>query len=345
MNHDDSLRKQAALQEALLTRQAERSLRAFVEHAWPVLEPTTPFLDNWHIDLICEHLEAITAGQTTKLLVNLPPRYMKSLLVSVLWPVWEWVAHPSRRWIFTSYSETLSLKHSLDRRTLIQSDWFQSRWGHIVQLALDQNLKGEFHNTARGVMVATSTGGSITGKGGNRIVIDDPHNPLQAESEAQRETAISYFRQTLSTRLDDKKRDATVVVMQCLHERDLSALCEDLGFETVRLPAEAEVQTTIVFPVSGRTFVRETGDVLWTARESHLELAAQKRVLGSEAYAGQYQQRPVPAGGLIFQRNWFNFYDELPPELDDVTQSWDMAFKDGPDNDYVVGLVGGQVGA
>ncbi|HXG72931.1 MAG TPA: hypothetical protein VNJ04_20235, partial [Gemmatimonadaceae bacterium] len=134
-------------------------------------------------------------------------------------------------------------------------------------------------------------------------------------------------------------------MMQRLHERDLSALCEDLGFETVRLPAEAEVQTTIVFPVSGRTFVRETGDVLWTARESHVELAAQKRVLGSEAYAGQYQQRPVPAGGAIFQRAWFQLYDELPPELDDVTQSWDMAFKDGPDNDYVVGLVGGQIGA
>ena len=138
------LRRYAELQDELLTRQAARSLRAFVEQAWPVLEPTTPFLPNWHIDLVCEHLEAITAGETTRLLINLPPRYMKSLLVSVFWPVWEWIASPSRRWICVSYSDALSLKLSLDRRTLVQSEWYQARWGHTVQLSSDQNVKGEF---------------------------------------------------------------------------------------------------------------------------------------------------------------------------------------------------------
>ena len=120
--HHNQLRRYADLQDELLTRKATRSLRAFVEQAWPVLEPTTPFLPNWHIDLVCEHLEAITAGQTTRLLINLPPRYMKSLLVSVFWPVWEWISSPSRRWICVSYSDSLSLKLSLDRRTLVQSD-------------------------------------------------------------------------------------------------------------------------------------------------------------------------------------------------------------------------------
>jgi hypothetical protein len=165
---------------------------------------------------------------------------MKSLLVSVFWPTWEWIRYPSRRWIFASYSEALSLKHSLDRRTLLQSDWYQARWGVTMQLASDQNVKGEFQNTQRGVMIATSVSGSITGKGGDRIVVDDLHNPQQAESEAQRETALTYFRQTLSTRLDHQRTGATVVVMQRLHERDLSAVCLELGYTHVCLPAAAE---------------------------------------------------------------------------------------------------------
>lgn len=340
----DGLRRQALLQDELLTRQAGRSLRAFVEQAWPILEPTTPFLSNWHIDLIVEHLEAVTAGETTRLLINLPPRYMKSLLVSVLWPTWEWITHPSRRWICTSYSDGLSLKHSVDRRTVLQSDWYRTRWGHVVQLSADQNLKGEFLNTQRGAMIATSVGGSITGKGGSRIIVDDLHNPQQAESDVQRQTALTYFGQTLSTRLDNQRTGAIVVVMQRLHERDLSAVCQDLGYTHVCLPAEAETRTTITFPRSGRLETREPGDLLWPAREGATELQMQKRLLGSAAFSGQYQQRPTPAGGLIFQRQWFRFYDDLPP-VDELAQSWDMAFKDNKDSDYVVGLVAGRTGA
>jgi predicted phage terminase large subunit-like protein len=246
--------------------------------------------------------------------------------------------------VFVSYSDQLSSKHSLDRRTLITSAWYRQNWGDIVQLSVDQNVKHEFQNQRRGVMVATSIGGSITGKGGNRIVVDDPHNPLQAESDAQRETAIRYFTQTLSTRLDDKRRGAIVVVMQRLHEQDLTATCVDLGFELLSLPAEAETRTEIVFPRSGRRLMRETRELLWPEREGLDELAIQKRILGSAAYAGQYQQRPAPADGNIFKEDWWKFYDELPPEVE-YAQSWDMSFKDGPDNDYVVGLVGARSGS
>jgi predicted phage terminase large subunit-like protein len=336
--------KQVKLQEELLTRQAAQSLRAYVQQAWPVLEPDTPFLGNWHIDLLVEHLEEVTAGRTTRLLITLPPRYMKSLLVSVLWPTWEWSRHPSRRWLFASYAESLALKHSLDRRTVLQSDWFQRRWGDHVRLASDQNVKGEFLNTERGVMIATSVGGSVTGRGGNRIVVDDLHNPLQAESDAQRETALTYFRQTLSTRLDDKKAGAIVVVMQRLHEHDVAALCEEFGYMQVRLPAEAETRTEIVFPRSGRIVVRERGDLLWPEREGRAELEHQRRLLGSAAYAGQYQQCPVPAGGFLIKRDWFRFYNALPPE-GTWMQSWDMTFKDSPSGDYVVGLVAMKAGA
>jgi predicted phage terminase large subunit-like protein len=340
----DQLLRHLKLQDALLKRYAEQSLRRYVEQAWPILEPEVPFLPNWHIDYLAEHLEAITAGQITRLLVNMPPRYMKSLLVSVLWPTWEWIQAPHRRWVFASYAETLSSKHSVDRRTVLQSPWYQDRWGDRVTLASDQNVKHEFLNTRRGHMIATSIGGSITGKGGNRIVVDDPHNPTQAESDTQREAALTFYSRTLSTRLDNKNDDAIVVVMQRLHERDLAALCLDLGFTHVCLPAEAEVAARCVFPRSRRVHHRAPGDVLWPEREAPAVLAKQKVALGSAAYAGQYQQCPAPAGGLLFKRGWVKFYDELP-RVDAWLQSWDMTFKDSPSSDYVVGLQAARQGA
>ena len=343
-NANALLREQLKIQETLLTRKAEQSLRAYVEQAWPILEPETPFQPNWHIDLLVEYLEAVSAGEIRHLLINVPPRSMKSLLVSVFWPTWEWIRRPGSRWICVSYAEALATKHSMDRRTVLQSDWYQSRWGDRVQLAIDQNAKGEFLNTRRGAMIATSIAGSITGKGGDCIIVDDLHNPQQVESDTQRDTAITYFRQTLSTRLNDKKTGAIVVVMQRLHENDLSALCQDLGYTHVCLPAEAESRTEIVFPRSKRVVVRDCGELLWPTREGRDELNMQKRMLGSAAYAGQYQQRPAPAGGTIFQRDWFRFYDELP-RLQCLTLSWDLAFKDKPENDFVVGLAGGQHGA
>lgn len=333
-----NLRRQAEIQDALLTRHAERSFRAFVEQAWPILEPTTPLLRNWHIDLIIEYLEAVTAGQTTRLLINVPPRYMKSLLVSVLWPTWEWITHPSRRWIFTSYSEALSQKHSLDRRTVLQSDWYQARWGTIVQLASDQNVKTEFANTARGAMVATSIAGSITGKGGDRIVIDDPHHPMQIDSDVQRDAALEYFRRTLSTRLDDRKRGAIVVVMQRLHERDLAACCLELGYVHVCLPAEAEVLTKIHFPRSKRVQIRDAGDLLWPGRDGPSELAEQRTVLGPTDYAAQYQQQPSPAGGGLFKQEWFaDKFVDAAPLVARRTRGWDTAGTEGA-GDWTCGV-------
>ena len=180
------------------------------------MEPTTPFLPNWHIDLVCEYLEAETAGDLTRLVINLPPRYGKSLLVSVLWPVWEWVRHPETRWVFTSYGEALAAQHSQDRRTVLQSPWYRGHWGPRVTLT-SPNEVTEYWNAQRGRMLATSVGGTVTGKGGNRIVVDDPHTPLGAESDVQRHRVTEYFLRSVTTRLDDKRRGAIVVVMQRLH--------------------------------------------------------------------------------------------------------------------------------
>ena len=339
----DDRRRLAALQDATLAREAARSLRAFIRLMWGYLEPAQPFVPNWHIDYLVEHLEAVTAGEITRLLINVPPRCMKSLLVSVLWPTWEWIQRPSGRWVFASHSESLAVKHSRDRRTVLLSPTYQRHWPEQGALAPDQNMKEEFHNAHRGVMIATSMRGSITGKGGNRIVIDDPHNSIEAASDVQREAATASFRQAFSTRLDNKKDDAIVVVGQRLAERDLSAFCLDLNYTHVCLPAEAEETTTLVFPRSGRTFRRAPGDLLWSARDGREELAMQKRLLGSAGYSAQYQQRPVPAGGLIFNPTWLRSHDELPP-MDEYLQSWDMSYKDTPGGSYVVGLVAGRKG-
>ncbi|HXG71029.1 MAG TPA: phage terminase large subunit, partial [Gemmatimonadaceae bacterium] len=228
---------------------------------------------------------------------------------------------------------------------VLQSGWYRDRWGDRFRLTSDQNEKSEYRNDQRGAMTATSVGGSATGKGGNRIVVDDPHNPTQAESDRQRQQAIDFFLTTLSTRLDDKKRGAIVVIMQRLHTRDLTAVCRDHGYTHLAVPAEAETSTSFAFPRSGRTITRDVGDLLWPAREGPEELARQKLAMGSYAYAGQYQQRPSPRGGGLFRRDWWQLYDELPANCQEYAQSWDLAFKSGGEHDYVVGLVAARRGA
>jgi hypothetical protein len=196
---DDPQRELLALQDEMLTRHAEQSLSSYVRQAWPILEHDTPYQSNWHLDAILEHLEAVTAGDITRLLITMPPRYGKSLLVSVLWPTWEWIRQPAGRWIFTSHTESLAAKHSADRRTVLRSPWYQERWAHRLRLLPGQNEKLEYTNDRRGSMTATSVGGTIIGKGGNRIVVDDPHQPHQVESDGSRETAREYLRETLHT--------------------------------------------------------------------------------------------------------------------------------------------------
>lgn len=228
-------------QQEILKEQAERSLSSFVKQAWPTIEPATGLVWNWHIDAVLEHMEAVTRGQLKRLIINIPPRTGKSLLVSVMWPVWDWVSSPWRRFMFVSYSSDLSTKHSVDRRAVIQSDWYRRNWGDRVRLTSDQNVKTEFQNTARGHMIATSVGATATGKGGDVVVIDDPLNPKQALSDIERENANVFFDQTLMSRLDDQKTGAMVLIMQRLHERDLTGhLLARGGWEHLRLPMEYE---------------------------------------------------------------------------------------------------------
>jgi len=279
------LNDQISAQGVLLTRLAEQSLYAYLRQAWAILEPGTPFVENWHIPYLAEHLEAVTAGDITRLLINLPPRTSKSIVTTVVWPTWEWIRNPQLRCLFASYAESLAVKHSVDRRLLLQSDWYQSRWGDQVRLVSDQNEKAEFSNERRGSMMALSLNGSVTGKGGDRIIVDDPHNPSDILSDAIREQTIHLFLTTLTTRLDDKRHGAIVVLGQRLHHRDLSAICREHGYVHVCLSAECDTRTTVAFPRSGRTIERVA-----RARGTRRDCRAEE----DSWYGGL--RRPVPAG-------------------------------------------------
>lgn len=331
------------IKDALDKDLAERSLAEFVRQSWNVLEPGTEYLPNWHIDLICEYLEAVARGDVRRLIINIPPRYGKSLLTSVMWPCWLWATRPESRWIFASYSLPLSYKLSVDRRTLLLSDWFQSRWGSNFDLSEDLNLKSEFGNSRRGQMVASSVGGTLTGKGGNFLVVDDPLNPMEALSEADRERANTWFSQTLSSRLDDKRKGAIVIIMQRLHEMDLTGYLLESSDDWVHLqiPAIAEEKQEYRFPISGKTIAREPGDLLWAEREGLQEIEKQRKMMGAYAFAGQYLQQPVPSGGALFKQEWLRYYREPPEYRHMIISSWDCTFSSK--SSYVVGQVWGRI--
>ncbi len=348
---------------------ATRSLGEFVRQAWPVVEPSTPFVPGFHINAIIEHLEAVTRGEIRNLLINVPPRHMKSLLVSVFWPAWEWIRWPQRRWLYSSYGAQLSTRDSIKCRRLIESPWYQARWGDRFALTSDQNTKSRFDNNRSGYRIATSVGGAATGEGGDRIVCDDPHNVGDVESDSVRKAALDWWDVVMSTRVNDPKTSAMVIVMQRCHQRDLSGhLLEKGNFEHLCLPAEYEGPTraTSLDWSDPRT---ELGELLWPDRFGVKEIADLKVSMGSYAAAGQLQQRPSPAGGGIFKRHWWRYLQprgaNLPPVVvrmpDGSTtsipaievphgpveqiQSWDCAFKDLDTSDYVVGQVWARMGA
>jgi predicted phage terminase large subunit-like protein len=291
-----------------LARRAEADLGFFIRQAWHVLEPGD-FMPGWHLDAVVDHLKAVTTGDIRNLLINLPPRHMKSLAVSVFWPVWEWIARPQRRWLFTAYAMQLSTRDSVKCRRLIASDWFQLRWADRFRLMPDQNAKERFDNDRGGVRIATSVGAAVTGEGGDRVVVDDPHNMRDIDSRLTREGTLEWWDQAMTTRLNDLKTGARVIVMQRLHERDLSGhVLEQGGYVHLCLPAEFEPGRRCVTTIGWQDPRTETGQLLWPQRVGPQQIAEMKRSLGPSGFAGQYQQRPAPLKGARFLSDWFRYY-------------------------------------
>jgi predicted phage terminase large subunit-like protein len=273
-----------------------------------------------------------------------------SILTSVMWPCWIWTQDPTARFMFASHSDELSTKHSLDRRAIISSPWYQERWGDKVQLAGDNNLKTVYTDTATGVMRAMSVGSGVTGLGGNYLVADDLVSALRGDSQLYRDTANTFFDRSFYNRLDDKKNGVVVVIMQRLHTQDLighiRATCAQDNWTFVEIPAEAEQDERIVFPISNRVIERKTGDLLWPEREGPAELAAEKERLGSYGFAAQYQQNPVPREGALAKREWFKIVPAAPADIKQLLRRWDLAateVRPGKDPDYTASCLGGML--
>lgn len=310
-------------------RAAERSLYEFVKQSWHVVEPGTAFIPSWHIEEICEHLEAVSAGEIQKLLINIPPRHSKSTIVSVMWPMWEWLTQPEEKFLCASYSGTLSIRDNLKARRLVQSPWYQERWGHMFQLAGDQNAKQRFENNKTGYRIATSVGGTATGEGGSRLILDDPHGAQDAQSDVMRESALEWFDVVWSTRLNDPKADAMVTIMQRLHERDISGhILEDIGgWEHICIPAEWDGvrRKTSLGPYDPR---KTKGELICPERFGEDEITALKQALGAYGTSGQLQQDPTPSeGGLLQTKNFRMWPADKPfPPFEFILQSYDCAF-------------------
>lgn len=351
----------------------EGSLREFMRAAWPVIEPATPFRSNWHIDAISDHLEAAYRRQILRLVINIPPRTMKSTAVTVAAPAWRWTVAPHERFLTASYGSDLATRDAVKTRRLIASSWFLARWIDRFRLTSDQNTKTRYENDRTGYRIATSVGGTATGEGGDVIVIDDPHKADEVESDVQREAVIDWHDGTISTRFNDPDTGVEILVMQRLHERDLTGHVLDLGgWHHLCLPMEYEPSHPFVCPagfeLADGTVLRgdprtEPGELLWDGSQPHTEarftadaVDRLKRDLGSYRAAGQLQQRPAPLEGGILKRAWWRYYPPASqpdgsedwahmPRFQILLQAWDTALKEKTTSDFTVGALWAIAGA
>lgn len=312
-----------------------RSLAEFSRRAWHVLEPAAELKWGWALDAICQHLEAVTDGRITRLLMNVPPGSMKSLLTGVIWPAWEWGPRnmPEMRYIGTAHEETLAIRDSRKCRDLIKSEWYQKLWP--LELSRDLDGKREFGNVKKGSRQARAFT-SMTGVRGDRVILDDPISADNANSEAKLEAARIAFTETLPTRVNSDK-SAIVVIMQRLSEKDVSGVILEMGlpyvhlFIPMRFEAGYRCQTEIGYS-DPRT---EDGELMFPERFGEAQVSELEKTLGSYGTAGQLQQRPAPRGGGILKEAWFRYYTQLP-RMEFRTIHADTAQKTKEENDYSV---------
>ena len=311
---------------------AYRSLKHFIRQMWPYVDPNE-YVPGWHIDIICDHLEAVSKGQITRLIINIPPRHMKSLAVAVFWPAWEWLRDPSKQWLFASYAESLSIRDSVKCRRLIQSIPYQkllATYQPDFVLTGDQNTKTRFENNFAGYRLATSVGGALTGEGAGIICVDDPHHVMEGESETVRNGVLDWWDYAMSTRLNNPKTGAYVIIMQRLHEEDLTGHLLEGGADWAHLclPARYEVENRTKSPLNFKDPRTEIDEPLWPERYGDKELSAIEKDLGPYGSAGQLQQRPSPRSGNMFPAQNFQMIKALNKSIHSLEasiRSWDKA--------------------
>lgn len=335
--------------ELLISKRAcARSLSEFVRQAWHIVEPGTPYVHGWHIDAICMHLEAVADGDLTRLLINVPPGMMKSLLTSVFFPAWIWGPRnmPDKRFMCTAHSQNLAVRDSTKMRRLVQSDWFQKRWGDTVVLTGDVNAKTKFETTQTGFREAVAFE-SMTGSRGDIVILDDPHSVDSALSDVQRESTITTFLEALPTRLNNLTTSAIICIMQRLHEGDVSGVILEKGLPYchLMLPMEFDPNRRCTTELGFEDPREDEGELIFPERFPQRAVDDLKATLGPYAAAGQLQQAPAPRGGGIVKREWWRLWDDEMaqangvvdaskyPPLDYVVASLDPAYTSKEEND------------
>lgn len=330
------------LDEEIARRRAVKDFEYFVRLAWHVCEPTVEFQPSWVVSVIGAHIEAVLDGRVKNLIVNIPPRMSKSTLFAVMMPAFAWLRWPGKKFMFASYASSLSTRDSIKCRRLIESEWYKSFFKVPWQMNADQNKQDEFSNTMQGHRIATAVGAGATGKGADILVVDDALRAMDAYSESMREGANTYFDEELSSRSINPKTFAKIVVMQRLHPNDLTGhLLEHPSPGTVHLNLPMEFEGDSEPNALGYSDPRIVlGELLSPNRFGEDELTELKLRLGSTAYSGQFQQRPVLSEGALVRRSWFKFYRELPWDLTQHVSSWDFATSEKSSADYTVGICG-----
>lgn len=354
---------------------AEKSLKHFIMQAWHIVEPKNPLVWNWHLDVIVQHLEAMTNTYLIKsgfagsdadgivydadnsipainyLLINIPPRHTKSLIAGVLWPCWEWGPKnlPALRYIFTSYAQSLTTRDSLKRRRIIESKWYQQRWGDRFCLTTDQNAKTRFDNDRTGFMMATSILGQAMGEGGDRIIADDPNNTTEIESDVKCARTIDIWDDTYSSRVNDDTVGGYVVVQQRTGPKDISGHLlekkqngEIPNLVHICLPARYEKNHPhpTNTPLNFKDPRTEEGEPLDKNRWGEEKLKLREGRLTKWAQAGQFQQRPRPRGGLLMQTSKIRIVENYNHRMvSRMVRYWDKAASTDRSSSHTVGLL------
>lgn len=323
--------------QALLDALCRERFEAFLRKAWPWINGGEELLWNWHIDAVVHRLDQVTSGSNRRLILNLPPRNGKSNIVSVIWVAWRLGHDPRLNFVCVSYSNELSGKLARDCRAILEAPWYRRIFPKTV-ISARRSASHDFRTTAGGGRLATSITGTLTGRGGDIIILDDVIKPEDAASEAARNAVNTWYQSTLASRLNDKESGAILCIMQRLHQFDLCGLLlEAGGWDHLALPAMA-IEDELVPLTRGRMHRREAGVPLHPARESPAVLEELRAAMGSYAFAAQYQQDPVPAVGNVIRADWLRSHGApgSAPEGGRIVQSWDTASKDNPHNDWSV---------
>lgn len=320
---------------SLLNSILRTDFKSFIHKTFNTLNPGIKFEPNWHIDLIADRLNKVARGEITRLIINMPPRSLKSLCVSVAWPAWLLGHNPTQRILVASYANSLSVKHSLDTRTVMNEIWYQQLYPNTI-LSKTHNLKTKFLTTKNGFRLSTSVNGSITGEGGDILILDDPHNPIHINSTKRRNKTIEWFEQTFATRLDNRSQGKIVIVMQRLHVEDLCGyLTKKMSerWEILKIPVLA--QTEQHYYIKDKCIIMNIGDVLHKNRDKPEYLENLKQELGNYNFTTQYLQSPLAPNSYFVSPHMIKQYDHTQ-NINFIIQSWDTAATINSNSDYTV---------